>query len=177
MEQYTHRESTKITGLEERDKETDDELQDQVVQMTANMEVNLEASDISVCHRLGKRQMDHRQPRHRPVICKFTSRNHKSAIITNKNKLKDKEGYKHIYVNEELTPPQSRLLAIAHKDAKAKNAVTKDGKVLCYMKYQGQCSPVVFDTPDGLFRLGYNDFDTKELGLEGPDMGNQTPSN
>ena len=173
LEQYTRRESIRIAGLEEKDVETDAGLRAQIVQMAADMGVNLESSDISVCHRLGKKQTDHGRPKYRPVICKFISRNHKSAVISNKKKLKDKEGYKHIYINEDLTPLRSRLLAIARKDAKVKNAVTKDGKVLCYMKSQDQRSPVVLDTPDDLFRLGYDDLNLRELGLEGPDMGNQ----
>ena len=126
LEQYTQRESIRVAGLEESPDETDEGLRDTLVKMVRDMEIEIQSSDISVCHRLGRRDSGSGRQRHRPVICKFVARRHKTAVMEKKKNLKGMDEYKRVYVNEDLTPLRSRLLSVARKTDTVKNAITRD---------------------------------------------------
>ena len=162
MEQYSRRESIRISGLPEPAEESEEKLRDSIVELGAAIGVNLQPTTISVCHRLGRRVAGKR----RPVICKFVARTSKIALLSSKKNLKGKEEYKGIYINEDLTRIRSKLFHKARQDDKVKNATTKDGKVICYMKEGIHPSPVVLETPDDLFKLGFDDVVYKDFGLD-----------
>ena len=64
-----------------------------------------------------------------------------------------------IYVNEDLTPLRSKLFAEAHRCDKVKNATTREGRIIFYLKDTESHRPVVLDTPDDMFKLGYDNVD------------------
>lgn len=83
LEQYSRRETVRIIGLPEQEGEDNENLKPKIVQMCANMDVNLQANEISVCHRNGKKLMG----KPRPILCKFISRQRKMDLMTNKKKV------------------------------------------------------------------------------------------
>ena len=164
LEQYSRRDSLRISGLDEPENEAEADLQQKIVQLGEDMGVELRGENISVCHRLGRKSRE--SHRSRPVICKFVARSTKMNMLQNKRNLKGKDGYKKVYINEDLTVLRSKLFAEVRKNDKVKSATTREGKVICYLKDPRQPGPVVLETPDDLFKLGYDDIDYKTFGLQ-----------
>lgn len=167
LEQYSRRESVRIVGL---GGDTDEEdLQQKVLDIAQELDVNLKADDISVVHRTGKKL--HRPNRPRDVIVKFTTRRAKSDIMKQKKKLKRNDGFKGVFLNDDLTPLRSKLLSICKAQKKVERVTTShDGKIVCFLrKVPGSTSaspaPVFVETPDDLFQLGVDELDYERLGL------------
>jgi hypothetical protein len=89
---------------------------------------NVELSDIDRSHRIGKPN----STKPRPIIVKFTSYRTRSTVFKNRSKLK-LNGYRDIYVNEDLTKNRSNILFKARMLVKAKkleSAWSSDGTIL-----------------------------------------------
>lgn len=165
LEQYTRRETLRISGLAEDADETDESLRGTLVQLAADCSVSITSDDISVCHRVGPKP-GAGATRKRPVLCRFISRRHKRAILASKKKLKDKDAYKYVYVNENLTPLRAKLFKYVRQHARVRNAHTTDGKIICFLKSTGERDEVVtVETPDDLFKLGDTDINYEAFGL------------
>ena len=86
-----------------------------------------------------------------------------------KKNLRDKDGYRNVYVNDDLTTLRARLFGYVRKMEIVHKAWTTDGKVMCVKKTpvgMDPPRPVVIETPDDLFaRLGVTDLDFEALGL------------
>ena len=172
QEQYSRRETVKITGLPEEEGE---DIEDKVLKLCTKMGCEVKREDISAVHRSGQKQVGEnaggRHRTNRPVLVKFVSRKNKASVMKNKKNLKDitDAALKNVYVNDDLTPLRSKLL---HK-AKTTPGVervnsTHDGRLVCTMRKgpgETTAKTVVIETPDDLFKLGVNDVDYSAFGL------------
>ena len=80
LEQYTRRDNIRIFGLEEGDNEGDDVLEGKLISLAKGMAVELDIGDISVAHRLGRRQGG----RQRATIVRFTRRKKRQSCSRTK---------------------------------------------------------------------------------------------
>ena len=85
--------------------------------------------------------------------------------------MRDKDPYKSVYVNDDLTPLRSKLLKYV-KDSKRFGRVwTVEGKIHIGKKVPpGQQNdlterPMVIENADDLFRIGFDSIDPEALGL------------
>ena len=108
LQQYTRRENIRISGITEVDGEN---LKGKIVEIGVEMGLNVVERDINACHRLGPKH----QGRARAIIVRFFARDIKHDFLVNKNKLKDKDNYRNVYINEDLTPLRSKLLHYAKR--------------------------------------------------------------
>ena len=84
----------------------------------------------------------------------------------NKKNLQGKEGYRNVFVNEDLTQLRGRLFAKARSHPAVENSITRDGLVICYMKDSRQHARLItLESPDDLFKLGDNSVDYEHFGL------------
>ena len=157
LEQHGRKGSVRISGI----KEEQDEDVVELVQKTAETAgVTVNRSDVSACHRLGPKRDGTRA-----IICKFVSRQTKSELMKNRRNLKDKPGYDRVYVNEDLTQLRKRLLDTVKRCPRVSRANTKDGKIFCNLRDAPDGRPVIIQSPDDLFKLGFEDIPYEELGL------------
>jgi hypothetical protein len=178
LEQYTRRESVRIVGLKE-DKEED--IEQKVLELFKATGVNVEASDLAVVHRTG------RKGKHRHVLARFVSRRKKRELMMAKKNLKDKAVAKDVTLFDDLTPLRNRLRQYVKNSGRFERVWTKDGKIYCTrtVPHRGDVSdnedekdnenvknkrpsekPMVIETPDDLFSLGFDSVDYAALGLE-----------
>lgn len=163
QEQYTRKDSIRIVGLSEDENETDAELRTKIVTLAATAGLDeMTAGDISVTHRLGARKPGST----RPVICKFTKRKLKHDLLKCKKHLKKEVGYRNVYISEDLTSIRAKMFKMIRQNEKVKSAHTRDGKIICMLKDGDRERIVTIDTPDDLFKLGYNQVDLDKLGLK-----------
>ena len=170
LEKYARRESVRVFGISEPDKENPDDLEERVLQVYRGCGVNVQASDISTMHRLGGRGRG-RGPR--AVLVKFISRRKKREVMVAKKSLKDKERYKgKVFINDDITTLSSRLLKYVKDLGMVEKAWTYEGKIWCSKKkipgsaVSQSDRPICVETPDDLFRLRVNSIDYKVLRLE-----------
>ena len=168
QEQYSRRETVKISGLPEEDNE---DVEKKVMDLCRAVGSEMEPKDISVMHRNGPKRRDGAP---RPVLVRFTSRRSKGALMKKRLDLKDMAGYGRVYINDDLTPLRSKLLWLIKTSVPAveKTSTTHDGKIRCVMKNvtgrDGERARVEFvENPDDLFNLGYTPTrsDFEKLGL------------
>ena len=129
LEQYSRRNSIRITGIAESAKLNTDEV---VIDIAKRANIQLDMNDIDRSHRVGPP----RSGVNRPILVKFTSYRPKHKIMKSR-----KDWYKHdskdpilksIYVNEDLTKCRAKLFSEARTFVKSKlckKAWTWDGKV------------------------------------------------
>lgn len=128
MEQYSRRESVRIMGLPEGQ---DDKLEEQIINIInedLKVETPITPSDIARLHRVGTKKPS--LPR--PVILKFASYRVRSAVMRNKQNLKQRSGPK-LFFNEDLTQKRAKLLKDARdlkKKGKINDVWTKDGRIV-----------------------------------------------
>ncbi|KAK9744215.1 hypothetical protein QE152_g7856, partial [Popillia japonica] len=99
LEQYSRRNSIRIYGVPEHDKENINTT----ITGLCHSKLGAELSEdmIDCCHRLpGK------QPNHRPILVKFVSRDIKKRVYANKKKLKGSK----IVIREDLTAYNNQLI-------------------------------------------------------------------
>lgn len=91
----------------------------------------------------------------------------KSRLIFNKKILHDKDAYKgKVFINEDLTTLRSRMLGTIRKSEHVNFAYTRDGKILCNLRNDPERKHMVtVETPDDLFKLGFESIDYDKLGL------------
>lgn len=167
LEQYSRRWTLRIHGMKESDDETTEQLTTTLVKLGNECGVHLEPSDISVCHRVGpKKSRDGQLHNKRAVLCRFISRNTRNQVLEGKKKLRDNDEFKGVYVNEDLTQLRARLFAKARNHPTVNNAITRDGRILCYLSEARHVRPVVIETPDDLFKLGETSVDYGYFGLK-----------
>ena len=163
LEQYTRRETTRIVGLPE---EKGEDLEKKVLELFEAEGASIEADDLAVVHRTGRTG---RGPR--PVLARFVSRKKKKEVMVKRKNLKDKEQYKSVYVNDDLTVLRSKLFKYV-KDSKRFDRVwTVDGKIHISKKVplgkerNVTERPMVIENADDLFRIGFDSVDAEALGL------------
>ena len=158
LEQYSRRESLRIFGLAEPQNGNEDEktLERKVLKVLNDTGAKIIASDISVMHRIGKKKLNSqgqdenlnensneneedgqgqnskRGPR--PVIVRFISRNKKMQVMSLKKNLQTKQGYKNIFIFEDITRLRSKLLYHIKNLPGIGRAWTKDGQIYCRKK-------------------------------------------
>lgn len=167
IEQYSRRWTIRVHGLVEPDDETNDKLVESMVKIGNTCGVPLQPADISVCHRNGPTKRRNGEiNKKRVILCRFISRNTRNLVLAGKKNLRAKEEYNGVYVNEDLTQLRARLFAKARNHSAVENAITRDGRIICYMKDKRQhARPITIESPDDLFKLGENSVDYEHFGL------------
>lgn len=124
-EQYSRRNSLRISNIAE----TPDENTDQLVYRVAEIiGVNLSSGDIDRSHRVGKRGV---KPR-RDIIVKLSTYRARERLFKNRSKLKNSE-LNGTFINEDLTKSRSELLYQARQRVRSKlllGAWSSDGRIL-----------------------------------------------
>lgn len=163
LEQYTRRETIRITGLEEEAGEDWLKLKDKVVDLTKEIGCDIQHGDISICHRNGQEtHQSNGTKRPRQVLVKFVSREKKVAVMKNKKNLKDKK--KNVYVNEDLTGPRAKMLKCIREKKCTQSLYTKDGRIICKLKSaKPEERPVTIETPHDLIKLGFDEDEIKNF--------------
>lgn len=172
LEQYTRRETVRVTGLAEGDTETVNELETKVFNLFKDAGANdITPADISTMHRVGSKNPE-KGPR--PILVKFISRQKKKSLLTKKKNLKEKPQYPKTYLQDDLTKLRSKLYYMAREMECVDKCWTIDGKIFaklkesCGLNKKGQQKLKVIETPEDLTELpgAVCPPDYKELGLE-----------
>lgn len=123
-EQYSRRNSLRISGIPETVNDDTDQI---VLHVAETVGVNISPSEIDRSHRLGKPGN-----RQRDILVKFTSYRARERLMKNRRNLKTSE-LRGVFVNEDLTKVRSKLLFEARKCVKTKHllgAWSSDGRIL-----------------------------------------------
>ena len=100
------------------------------MKVAGDMGVHITERDISVrlsvSHRIGKKM----RTKPRPIIAKFVRRDTKTAIMRNKSNLKGLDGYKSVFVNDDLTTMRSKLVYELKRDESVTRVWTMNGKIM-----------------------------------------------
>ena len=129
-EQYSRRNCLRISGIEEKTSENTDNI---VLNIANAIGVDLDVHDVDRSHRLGKPGTA-AEPRtkHRDIIVKFSTYRQGNAFYRARTLTKD-NGYKGVFINEDLTKSRSKLLYEARRRVKSgqlKSAWSSDGSIL-----------------------------------------------
>ena len=136
LEQYSRRNSLRISGIpEDKDENTDQE----VMRIAGSLGVDIGRGDIDKSHRVSNFD-DHRRSgkgpgtkrRTRDVIVKFTTYNVRNKVYQERKELRNTETLKSVFINEDLTKKRSKLLFEARTLARAdhlKAAYSSDGRI------------------------------------------------
>ena len=153
QQQYSRKENIRVYGIIETE---DEDTSDLIVQLANDIGVKITRNDVSVSHRLGRKQA-----KPRPIIAKFVRREIKDEIMKKKKNLarKTKEetdrGELNIYVNDDLTNLRMKMKNVLVEDPEVKNVSTKNGKILCTVVDTDQ--QVVIDSVEDLMKkLGWS---------------------
>ena len=159
LEQYTRRESIRISGIPDEVGNNDDQLVKAVIDIAQAIEVPLDPNEISVVHRVGKPHGGSKQ-----VLCRFVSRNSREKMMRSRKKLKDKPmfGGAKVYLNDDLTMLRAKLFAYVKSLDIVKRANTSNGRIHCTTDTDAH---VVIDSPDDLIKLNIKNPDFNRLGL------------
>lgn len=131
-EQYSRRNSLRISGIPEVPEENTD---DKVLELARGLGVELSISELDRSHRLGKRTQDksaNSSKRPRDIIVKFATFRSRMKLLKQKSKLKDGSN-KGVFLNEDLTRERSQIFYDARKLVKSKHATsawTTDGVII-----------------------------------------------
>ena len=87
-------------------------MNDIIEKVAGDMGVDITESDVSVSHRIDMKT----GTKPRPIIAKFVRRDTKTAIMRSKRNLKGLDGYKSVFVNDDLTTIQSKLVYELRRD-------------------------------------------------------------
>ena len=130
LEQYSRRNSLRISGFEEIPNENTDDI---VLSVAHYLNVHLDHRDIDRSHRVGKTgQKDASgQAKHRAIIVKFATYNARQRLYSKRKDLQESE-LGNIFLNEDLTKTRSKLLFDARtlvRVDKLQSAYASDGKI------------------------------------------------
>ena len=157
-EQYTRRENLRISGLPESEgEESEEELIGKLCSVADKAGVKVEASDISTCHRLGRKV----EGKVRQTIVRFALRK-RDRLYSSRFNLKGKEGCRHIYINEDLTTMRYSVLMKAKESPNVKSVTTKQGNIVCKLTNN---ETKTITCPDDLFEVGLDNIDYKRFKL------------
>ena len=167
LEQYSRRENVprvRIYGLAETQGESTNTV---FIDMARDICVTITPADISVSHRLGRpgRGGSTADSRPRPLIVKLVRRDTKFELMRNKKKMRAMEKYRHVYVNDDLTTPRSKLVKILKGEKEIKSVWTIEGRINCTFDRDGHEVRKVIESPDDLFKLGWTEAKIAGLGL------------
>lgn len=136
LEQYSRRNSIRVSGVPEVASEDTDKV---IIHIAETLDVPINRSDIDRSHRVGR--IDNRgsgdgaaggRRRHRDIIVKFATYNAKQRLYSKRKDLRENEDMRHLYINEDLTRLRSKLLFDARclvRAGKLKAAYASDGKI------------------------------------------------
>lgn len=134
LEQYTRRNTLRISGIPE---ETDEETDKIVLHLASNLGVGLSDNDIDRSHRVGVPGRVGTAPgakrKDRDIIVKFTRYNARNKLYQKRKELRSIPVMNSVFINEDLTRKRSKLLYDARLLARAKllkAAYSSDGKIL-----------------------------------------------
>lgn len=119
LEQYQRRQSLRVFGVAESDREDTDQL---IVDLAKNIGVNIKVDDIDRSHRVGPRVAN----RVRPIIVKFVSYRKRREVFLSKRKLK----HSGKTIREDLTSTRLAVLKDAIKEFDVSNVWTQDGVIV-----------------------------------------------
>lgn len=124
-EQYSRRNSIRISGLASVQNEDTDKL---VLEIATAIKADITLSDIDRSHRVGKPG----QSNNRDLLIKFATYRARDKFIRARRNLKDHDRFGRIFINEDLTKRKSDLLYKA-RQLKKRNAVNQawswDGRI------------------------------------------------
>ena len=127
LEQYSRRNSLRIYGIKENEKENSLDMALNLFQ--SKMGLDLQASNIDRVHRVGRKENDKKT---RPLLVKFATYQARDSVFRAKSRLKSAET-RGIFVNEDLTRQRAQLFYNARqlkKTGKIADCWTYDGKIL-----------------------------------------------
>jgi hypothetical protein len=140
LEQYSRRNSIRITNIPEKQNEDVSETVLQLVNETLALTPPLTISGVDRLHRVGKpaaKTDDKRKPR--AILVKFATYRSRKRVMEVKDRLLDEDAdpKKAIWFNEDLTKLRSELLYLARAEKKKRNLEgvwTSDGTILAKNK-------------------------------------------
>ena len=145
MEQYTRRDNLKLKGIKH---EANEDTTDIVMNVASSIGVDVRRDDISTSHRLGPSEPN----KPSPIIVRFAKRDKKVSIMKNKKNLKDD-----IYVEEDLTKMRRNMFYEIRRHPNTIKSWTIEGKIYALMKEGNSEVKKVFENPDDLYKLGWNE--------------------
>nr|KAG5693352.1 hypothetical protein BaRGS_017645 [Batillaria attramentaria] len=131
MEQYSRRETIRIVGVKEEEEE---DVEKKVLEIFKETGAEVSPDDISVCHRIGKGK------RGRPILAKFVSRKKKKEVMRKKKALREKDRYKNVYLNDDLTQLRARLLKMVKEASHIDKAWVVEGKILLHSQVSARAA-------------------------------------
>ena len=145
-EQYSRRNNLRISGLPESPNESTDDL---VLAMSSAIGANVSLEEIDRSHRVGAKnhKSGGNNPKPRDVIVKFVSYRSRQKMFKQRGAAKS-NGYKNVYVNEDLTRNRSFTLFRCRelkRQGRIQDAWSSDGKIIVKDR-SGKIRPI---TPDG----------------------------
>jgi hypothetical protein len=166
LQQYTRRESVRIFGIKQAERETAEQVEEKVMTVMRDAEVEIDGDDIAACHRAGRSVNGAR-----PILVKFVSRKKRRELMMKKKSLKGKDKYNGVFIGDDLTLLRSRLLGYVKRLPCIEKAWCIDGRIHCQKRVPpglapaDQPRPIVVETPDDLYKLGLDGVDYAALGL------------
>ena len=85
------------------------------------MGVTITQDDINACQRLGGRH----HVRARAIIVRFFAREKRNQMLVNKNRLKDNDDYKNVFISEDLTQLRAKLLHYIKREERVASTYTR----------------------------------------------------
>lgn len=126
-EQYSRRNCLRLSGIKETGGESTDAI---VLEMAAAIGANVTLGDIDRSHRVGPKPTG--STKSRAIIIKFTSYRARQLFYGARSRARD-NGYRGVFVNEDLTKLRNNILYVARckvKDKQLLGAWTHDGTIL-----------------------------------------------
>ncbi|WAQ93585.1 hypothetical protein MAR_006056 [Mya arenaria] len=129
LEQYSRRNSLRISGVHEREGESTDDI---VTKLVSDLGSSVSLDEIDRSHRVGRpRRNDPAKPR--DIIVKFTSFRARQKLYSVRSQAKHCPNLKKVFVNEDLCKAQSDVFYLARSLVRKGNinsAWTSDGVIL-----------------------------------------------
>ena len=174
LEQYTRRENVRIHNLPVVEGQT---LTETVVETLNDMfnhgaeadpPFQVNEKDISVCHRVNRKQEKDGDDvetvaSRKQTIVRFVSRRVVNNVYKFKKNLKEMDKYKkdNVFITDDLTQLRLKLKAMVRNTEGVTKVYTRDGNIHC----DKDGSHHVISSPDDLFDLGVDEINYVELGL------------
>ena len=127
MEQYTRRNSIRISGILEEQDECCEEKVIHVLNTRMGVSPPISADHIDRLHRLGKLNPGVNKPRQ--IIVKFTSYRYRSQVMAKRSALKGTQ----MFINEDLTRKRNKVMWHCRQEKKVgklRDCWTNDGRIL-----------------------------------------------
>lgn len=161
LEQYSRRDSIRISGVPEERQENTNE---KVIKVVSDLGLSIQPSDISVSHRLGPYNGNSNNVRPRPIIAKFVRRDIKTQICRNKKKIKNVQGRENVFIDEDLTPLRFRLVKELRKEP-GRTVWTIDGRIFTKISRDGEEDKRTLENTEDFLDLGWSKEKLNDLGL------------